>query len=262
MSARYYEVAMLAVGRSAAFGAMELSVDLDATTADDMICNDGDLLTRKTKEGLLYVSGGGSVLVSDRYLLVVERETRARVHPGKFSLFTGRADNLAERENPSLLVREFFEELLLYRNGKLVWPQNTEYQDIIDRAYAEMELDPSGAVAVAFNRLPLPTRQLAVTSSGKTRRFDLTWHISSKGEINVLQLFSADIPLEELSARDGERLGRNIWAYDVKSCEAFPVSGTSGHVSRRKLTPADMTEHLSLVINSLAETGMDAVRAS
>src|ERR1700704_6167845 len=110
MSGRYYELARLEPGRTVAFSVEQMTVNLDATGAADLICNDSDLALKREQGDILYVSGGGSVVLGGRHLLIVERESSARIYPGKFSLFTGRADNLGERENPGLLARELFEE--------------------------------------------------------------------------------------------------------------------------------------------------------
>lgn len=259
MSGRYYELARQQPGSAAGISAQQMTINLDATVAADLICSDSDLARKRKNGDILYVSGGGSVVLAGRYLLVVQREANARIHPGKFSLFTGRADGLGERENPSLLARELFEELLLYRGGQLVWPLNPQYQQIIDRIYTGLGHKRDEAVGVAFGSLPLPTRPLVVTSRGVTRRFDLAWHLSSKGEINVLQLFSVDLRPQDLVARDGEGLDRSIWAYDMESSGATPVGAGAG---QRKLNDADMTEHLAFTIRSLAATGKDAARAS
>lgn len=249
MSERYYELALLQTGFSAKVTAQELAVDLDAVTADNLVCNDVDLNRRRSDDDIVFVSGGGSLLLGGRHLLVVRRQADARVHPGKFSLFTGRSDSLEERENPHLLVRELFEELLLFQEGRLIWPRNAEFQPLVDKTYAALGHDHATATQLAFHALPLPTRPMSVASRGAVHRFNLTWHLSSRGDLNVLQIFATDLRLEGLTARDGEGLGRSIWAYDIGSATVAQLGAdTKGHALAR----TDMTEHLAFVADNLA----------
>jgi len=249
MSERYYELALLRPGLSAEVSALELAVDLDAVTPGALVFNDVELNRRRVDGDIVFASGGGSLLVDGRHLLMVRRQADARIHPGKFSLFTGRSDNLEEREDPRLLVRELFEELLLFRGGRLIWPLNTEFQPLIDKTYAALGHDRAAATSVAFHALPLPARPLTVSSRGAVHRFNLSWHLNSRGDLNVLQLFTTDLRLEGLTASDGEGLGRSIWAYDIETATATPLGmGTRGQA----LSRADMTEHLAFVTDNLA----------
>jgi len=249
MSERYYELALLRTGVSAKVTERELAVDLDVLKPEDLIFNDVELNRRRAEGDIVFASGGGSLLLGGRHLLVVRRQSDARIHPGKFSLFTGRSDSLEERENPQLLVRELFEELLLFQKDRLIWPLNTAVQPLIDKTYAALGHDHAAATPVAFHALPMPARRLTVASRGAVHRLNLTWHLSSRGDLNVLQLYSVDLRLEELAARDGEGLGRSIWAYDLETATATPL-GTEA--KGQALSRADMTEHLAFVTDNLA----------
>jgi len=249
MSGRYYELALLRAGISARVSAQELAVDLDGAGTDNLVCNDVELNHRRTDGDIIFVSGGGSVVLRERHLLVVRRQDDARIHPGKFSLFTGRSDNLEERENPRLLAREMFEELLLFQEGKFIWPVNTAFQPIIDEVYISRGQGRATAMQVAFHAQPLPAGLLTVTSRGAVHRHNLTWHLGTRGELNVLQLFAADLRLDGLTARDGEGLGRSIWAYDLETATATPL-GTGA--KEQALSRGDMTEHLAFVTDNLA----------
>lgn len=210
---RYYHIACLDKKKAVDIDGGTIRVDLSTIGENGHVMDDVALLERVSPETLFFLSGGGTLLVNHRYLLMVEREQTARVNPGQFSLFTGRADGLQEWENPPSVTRELFEELLLYKNDVLLYPRNGTYQTIIDATYLAATRTSNAPVALAL--VDMCNGTLEVVRDGKTiYAAPAFWVISAQGEINLLTLFKLNINLEELSARDGEG-SRSIAALDL-----------------------------------------------
>jgi hypothetical protein len=201
--ARYYHIACLNKERDIQIDGGSIRVDLSTIGENDHVMDDVVLLERVSPDSLFFLSGGGTLLVNHRYLLMVEREQSARVNPGQFSLFTGRADGPHEWENPPSVTRELFEELLLYKNDVLLYPRNDTYQTIIDAAHSEA--NRTSNAAVKLDLVDMRNGTLEVTRDGKTLyAAPAFWVISAQGEINLLTLFALDINLDAFCARDGE----------------------------------------------------------
>ena len=50
-----------------------------------------------------WVSGGGSFFINKKYIFLVKRSSDSKINPDKFSIFTGRANNIGELKNPLLI---------------------------------------------------------------------------------------------------------------------------------------------------------------
>ena len=109
----YFSVVSLKPGSDIYFHDNELNVVVDNPSSLSFLNNDHDITNAKSQGSVIWLSGGGSILINNRYLPVIQRSLDVRVNPGKFSLFTGRSDSIAELLNPFLLARELYEELLL-----------------------------------------------------------------------------------------------------------------------------------------------------
>lgn len=236
---RFYQIARLKVGTSIFPDADALSIDLDGVGQDDLIENDIAFRAAIAPDSWFWLSGGGTLLLNGRYLPIVRRPLDARVNPGTFSLFTGRADDEAERADPALMVRELFEELLIYDDQTLLVPRWAPRQDVIDGAYAAIRaagIIPEGAQRpLDITPVALPARPLVIRQGGAERRLTLSWTAGKANDINVLSLFAAECDLSRLSARDGEfhRLAeggvrpaaRAIYLLDTADGTARPLSG-------------------------------------
>lgn len=249
---RFYQIARLVAGQTIFPGEAGLRIDLDAVTPDDMIENDVAFRAAIAPDMWFWLSGGGTLLLNNRHLCVVRRSPDARINPGKFSLFTGRADNAVERADPGLIVRELFEELLLYEGDALLVPRLAAIQPVINSAYDVMR--QAGVVAERPTRdlpltpVPLPARQVTIRHGGITREHWLTWIAGANNDVNILSLFAADCDLSQLKARDGEfhlhdggvrMASRAIYLLDLVGGQARPLSadGPAFIPQREEMTP-------------------------
>lgn len=250
---RFYQIARLVVGRSVFPDETGLRIDLNTLSPGDLIENDVAFRAAIAPDAWFWLSGGGTLLLNNRYLCVVRRSPDARINPGKFSLFTGRADNDAERADPALIVRELFEELLLYEDGTLLMPKLPAVQPVIDAAYGAMR--QAGIVAegpscdLPLIPVMLPRRQVTIRHGGATREHWLTWITGANNDINILSLFAADCDVSQLKARDGEfhlqdgsvrMAARTVYLLDLLDGHARPLSadGTAFIPRREQMTPA------------------------
>jgi len=261
----YYRILPLIRDASLFLEGDKMTVDLDAADDRASVSNDESFLSVYDPRIYFWLSGGGTYLVNNKYLIVVRRGLGSGVNPGKYSLFTGRVDNEAELVNPSLMVRELFEELVLFSEGRLCYPICEPWQDLIDNIYAGLR----SKFGIQYqDTLPLhlsPCRdhdqRIAVKRNGKSREFKLNFHINGRQDINVLFLLSANIDISKLSAIDGEYIdngglensgSRDIFLFDPLRSEARLLSG-SNRVSDSVQTvdDAEMTEHLRFLVNQV-----------
>jgi hypothetical protein len=262
----FYELAKLRRGWSLRLDDDRLSIDLDRVRDGDLIRDDRALSAARGKDTCFWVSGGGGILLNRRYLPIVQRSLGSRVNPGRFSLFTGRADNAEERANPERMSRELFEELVLFQGKSVLLPRWQPQQDIIIGAYGR--LSAAGIVQrgsplrpLDLEPVPLPTRDVAVKSAGARRSHALAWHMDEKGDINVIFVFSAECDIETLTAVDGELSGnarstgggRQILLYDLQGGPARVLSRGGGTVT---IAPDNMTEILRHVLSLLSNLGL------
>ena len=180
--------------------------DIELLENSNPITNDDEFNDAINDAGYFLLSGGGTYIINERYLVVVQRAETALVNPLNISIFTGRSDSIEEILNPRMLLRELFEELLVYdSDGKLRYPKSLGFQDIIDQVYEEiLSLGVFGAIK--------SERDLKLTYVKPKKRmclgndsFDLDFHVNSKRDINVLFLFDVHIDeFHEINFRDGE----------------------------------------------------------
>lgn len=215
---RYYEIARLTQGVSIDLFDDLLRVDLDKLTPQDSITNDMEFLAAQGKGVYFYLSGGGTLLINGRYMPVVRRPASAKIHPEKYSLFTGRAEGLTEWQNPTSVIRELFEELRVYKDGTLLVPKCPEFQEIIDNVYSANTVINK---PLELAHIPLHNKKLQVKYKGKESSLDGFLYIGANGDINLLFVFAAEIALGGLKICDGESLnsggGREVFLLDIAS---------------------------------------------
>jgi hypothetical protein len=254
---RYYQVAGLIPGQEIVEDIDSLRVNISQALRRPLAHSDADVLESRQKGEYIWASGGGTFLLNGRYLLAVRRSPHARVNPGKYSLFTGRADSKEEMLNPVLLIRELFEELVLQTGEQLYKPVCDEFQGIIDHVYAGLKkhlgLGTAGAVPLRLSHLACAPRMVSVVNQQDHWEGMLDYHVSKNGEINFLFVLSGDIDIGTLRARDGEfhiRDGkvvghnRDIYMYDLRSATGRNITGDRNHGTQVPIPEDAMTEHL------------------
>lgn len=263
---RYYQIAGLKPGSEIVEGAYALRVDISGALQRPFWYNDEDLLVKRQKGEYVWASGGGTCLLNHRYLLVVQRAQHAKVNPGKFSLFTGRADNIEELLHPPSLARELFEELILFNGGKLYKPVCDEFQEIIDQVYAKLELDLNlcitGAVPLLLDHLLCSPKAVMVKSQDARWEGLLDCHSNTNKEVNILFVFAGDTDIEKLKAMDGEyhlengkviRHNRSVYLYDLYSDMGWDITINSKAVGPVAIPEESMTEHLHYLVISVKQ---------
>jgi len=249
---RYYEIVCLFEGVSIRISEMELCVDLDRITPQDVITNDEELRIAQKKGAYFYLSGGGTIIFDNRYMPVVKRSAAAKINPGKYSLFTGRAEGIEEWKNPVSVVRELFEELHIYKDTKLLIPECTGFKQIIDIAYNGKEKSDN---YLKLKYIPLKNKQIKVQYQGKESVTDGLVHIGENGDINLLFVFSAEIAPDGLEMCDGETAenggGREIFLLDITTCELKKMSGAERGEMLGICRKEQMTPHLSALVDTV-----------
>jgi hypothetical protein len=261
---RYYHVTGLIPDKEIRENDGMLHVDITRALRRPAVHNDIDLLAAQQKGESIWASGGGTYLLNDRYLLTVRRSPEARVNPGKFSLFTGRADSIEELQQPGLLVRELFEELILYSGHRLCKPVCGEFREVIDRVYAklsaDLEIGDADAQPLPLRPIKLASKKVTVISEGSEWKGALDYHVNQYKEINFLFVLAGEADLATLVARDGEyhlengrpvEHGRNIYLYDTQTSMGQNISTTGLRQEQVTIHRNDMTEHMRYLVDSV-----------
>jgi len=226
--------------------------------------NDEALLASRPKGELIWASGGGTYLLNNRYLPVVQRSRDVRVNPGKFSLFTGRADNTEELLHPVSLVRELFEELILFTGHRLYRPVCKGTGPIIDVIYNRLKtylgLEVAAAKPLRLEQLFCAPKMTTVINHGVQWEGLLDCHVGSYGEVNVLFVLAGEIDIDNLRAMDGEyhlRDGkailqnRSIYLYDLQTAIGKNITVNCGGCEQVLISDCLMSEHLRHLVRSI-----------
>ncbi len=163
---------------------------------------------------------------------------------------------------PRLLVRELFEELILFTGHCLLRPYCEGFLGVIDDVYIKLKtdlgLDIAASEPLHLVHLLCAPRMVSVTDNAARWEGILDCHVNSNGEVNMLFVLAGDADIDRLQAMDGEyslvdgkavRQNRNIYLYDLHT-------GTGKDITidrkRGELVPIPenaMTEHLRYLIN-------------
>ncbi len=263
---RFYSLIKLEKDASLIINKNNLFIDLDQADLINTINDDEAFRGSISPQNFFWVSGGGTYLVNKRYLFLVKRSGSARVNPNKYSLFTGRADSLDEQLEPELLVRELFEELILFSSGKVCYPSNKRYQKIIDSVYQDLEskfeLAKYPKKQINLTLPDEPNQQVRITHRGGKQSFNLNYYINKNNDINILFLFSVELDIAKLTALDGEyhlnknevlKHNRDIYLYDTVTSSARNI--TAGKPRESVLIGEnEMTEHLLHMLDGLVKS--------
>lgn len=233
------------------FDSDQITVDLFGIQESEIVHNDVDRNRRLSSNSYFYLSGGGSYLISGRYLLVVKRDAKALVNPGRISLFTGRSNNYHEWLDPALCVRELFEELILFSEGKLLLLKNNQFQPIIDASYA-LDYRSESAVPTNIELINQSKTQLNVKNENGNRHHQVLMVVSESNDINCLFIFEINISLKGLTAIDSEdnQSERSVYLLDIKDLKIRELVPTE-HENWHLITESELTLNLLVVLHKL-----------
>lgn len=248
--ASYYRIAALKQGEAIRFDGNQIHVDLDGINAT--IENDEQLLNACADDTYFYLSGGGTLLINGRYLLVVKREDTAKINPGRLSIFTGRADDETEWMQPKRVVRELFEELLLFDGSTPYRLRNVEFQPIIDQVQPQNK----SAIPLEIMHIPLYSHQLHVSRDGKECcRIQALLHINARRDMNLMMLFTVSADMARLVAKDKESAtSRMVAALDLKTNQLMPLSENAELRHWQDASALPKSEHLAALLETLKDT--------
>ena len=261
----YYSVIKLKKNHDIFFDDILLKVDVNRIKEKDVVGNDIELISSIEEGYYNWVSGGGTYFINNKYLVVVRRGLDSAINPGKFSLFTGRSDNHDERINPQGLVRELFEELILYYGNKFLYPKCKEYQDIIDRCYSHFtQLDnliPSQSTDLILKEIRIDDRIVEIDDGNSKKEISLSWHINRFNDVNVLFLFNVNMDVNKIHARDAEYHiekdapvfhDRDIFLLDVNTNQLSSIRDKNQLIGEQYLDATEnATEHLVYMLNKI-----------
>ncbi len=260
---KYFKVAGLVPGSEIVEGKNSLKVDVSHVFQRSFAYNDADVLAARQSGNYIWASGGGTYLLNGRYLLVVQRPVHVKVNPGKFSLFTGRADNEAELLNPVLLIRELFEELVLFSGRQLYKPICEGFQEIVDQVYerliTDLQIRSIDAIPLYLNHLLCAPKTISVTNHGERWEGEFDCHVNNNGEVNIVFVLSGEVDIRTLQALDGEyhlsegsavSQNRKIYLYDLQSGAGTDISNNT-HEENVSIPEDNMTEHLRDLVTIL-----------
>lgn len=241
-------------------GIGSLSVDLTRAYCADPLTRDRQVFASYGAKSIRYISGGGSYLFDNEWLLVVRRDMRTLINPGKLSLFTGRANGLAEWLQPRLVFRELLEEVSIYdsdRRRLIPVTQETAYSiaPVVDDM---RERDGRRLRLVEADDLEMRTTRLEVRWKSTRHEDTLAMTTSRDGDLFVLSVVKIpEAPwqywFEEHESRTSKR---DILALNIRTHAVIPVSRsrtlTGGtFTSQETVSTALMTDHLVWVLSQL-----------
>lgn len=257
----FYNVLGLVPGKNIERDHISLCVNLSDLANGHTLKNDSEIADAYKKRYFIWLSGGGTYLLNKRYLLLVKRSSVARVNPDKYSLFTGRSDNLEEKLNPLLIARELFEELLLFDGNHPYKPVCIGFQPVIDKVYSRIDqdigIDMSKSLDLHLNHIPFDPKEVSIAFNDYRWSGKVNYHVSNRNEVNILFLFSADIQIDTLSARDGEYYFKNgkaifgdrsIYLFDITTSLAVEITQGRNSPHPIHIPKSRMTEHLCFLL--------------
>lgn len=235
-------------------------IDITRAHTIDAVTSDRELQSCNRVDHLRYASGGGSYIFEDDWMLIVQRDAQTRVNPGKYSLFTGRANSLSEYLQPRLMFRELFEELHVYdQNGSRIIPVSRG-----TFASAISTLESQNLVRSKFVRLVpsqdanLPTKRIRVTWHSMTSEDSLPLMKSQQNDVFILCVVRVPLQIWKCRFQDHENKfrKRKLFALHIETRRAIPIAMFERHTSPYSeasvhIDDESMTEHLFWVINCL-----------
>ena len=266
---KYYSVLGLDKLSQVSIHTDKIEIELEELESLCYLSDDHSVNAAKERGQLIWASGGGSLLINDYYLAVVQRSDKCLVNPGLYSLFTGRADGINEVLEPRLIIRELFEALVLFESDTLLQLEVDGYEDVYHRVNQRniqcLNHNKGKVRSIYAKRALLEPKEIIVKSRGNMNTYRSDVHISNSGEINILSLLEAKLTLEFLHGLDGEILervcndelkGREIFLCDLRDMSLLNISGRREAKMGDKIGQSDMTEHLWHLVKLIRKRGI------
>ena len=140
----------------------------------------------------------------------------------------------------------------------------TDFQSVIDQVYLRIDqdigIDMSESLDLPLDQRLFDPKETSIASNNYRWRGKLNYHINSKNEVNILFLFSANIQIDTLSARDGEYFfengqvifaDRSIYLYDIMTSQATEVTHGRSRSCLCHVPKSCMTEHTRFLLDHI-----------
>ena len=249
----YYNLAHLKSGKPIFFEKEKISVDLSLVSDEIVIQNDEQFNKVLKPKNYFYISGGGSFLFNKRYLMLVMRDNKTLVNSNKISLFTGRSNSFEEWQNPTLVMRELFEEVSIYKGMSLLSYKNKKYQNIINQVFNKESVLNSNFLDI--EEFKISNLRLVISNSNK-----IIWdnkvfmHISKNNDLNLLYFFNINfnpVKLKFTSYEDNLDNKRQVLFYDLLTKEMLYLDKKNSFMP--KIKSYELTEHCQFAIEHLSK---------
>ncbi len=260
----FYNLVLLKKHNSIFFNENQLYINLDLVEFNNTISNDNNFKYNIAPENYFWLSGGGTIIFEDNFIFLVKRNSDSILNPDKFSIFTGRSNNLDEKINPELIARELFEELLIFKSNLYLYPLNDKFQITIDNSFNDIDnifkISKNHDIQYYnIENINYLNKKIFIKYKGSENQFNLNYYINSRNDINIIFTFKSELGLNELSAIDGEyyllgneiiKLNRDIYLFNFKNFQAFKFLKNKMQESI-KLEEENFTEHCFYLITTL-----------
>lgn len=210
------------------FDGSDLCINVGDFNSKNSVKNDQQYEGTCSDDNLFWVSGGGSLLINDRYLPIVQRHSTSKFNPNLFSLFTGRADSVEEWINPNLLVRELFEELLIKEDSHYICPDSKDFNDVVssvyDKFYKFNILSSNDVLYREISTYGISQKRIIINHNNNKIIIPVHYHINKFNDVNVIYIFKINLNLKCINFIDGEfyiynnnlkNLSRKIFILDM-----------------------------------------------
>jgi len=226
------------------------------------------LKKRHANGNILWLSGGGAYVINQEWVPLVQRTFFSPTNPGKLTLSTGRAESLEELLHPQKIIRELFEEIVLFQDNETpLIPDLGE--DFCCESSMRRCLELAHISFRRFQKIPArldPSLQpdcVEVYDGGtlKSKTRGLIHHDRESGEFNLL--FAVHLKIEmalipSIIFRDTECIplhgqlspaNRNVFLYHLPT-ESIYTCGPNKHLKVERETPS-ITNHALLMLQKL-----------
>lgn len=250
---QFYKILCLKNNKQIFINKTKINIKFDNIIENKIIFNDKEFNLNISKNNFFYISGGGSFIFQNRYLLLTQRSNNTIINKNKLSLFTGRADNNDEWKKPSLIIRELFEEINLIKDNIPVYFINEKFQNSINKYQKYRAISNRSKVKIEYMNISNYEIEILENNISLFKDRSLI-HISKNNDINLLYFFNINIdPLtfKYESIEDNKISGRPIYFLDLKNTEKIFYLNNNKFIEVNE--HFECTEHCLFSINLLSK---------
>lgn len=230
-----------------------------------LIINFHKSLKNKSKKFLYCFSGGGLIIINNKYIPVIKRSKLAPTNRNKLSTLSGKSDSLKEIYNPLLLKREIFEELSFVKDNKIINFINNKENNFLNNSVNIKKYNylkkfiPELSKRYSNFKLSKDYKNncdeiIINYNSQRSKKIKCLFHISKNKEVNVLFIYNLKIDIKNLYIYDTEFMDkpnkvkpRDVYILDRLNNDKY----NSKFITLSKKKKISYTHHLQSIINKL-----------